>query len=702
MGSVDVPLAFDVKIVFDSNAVAVAADDDEVFEIETLTVADSDEKGKSNVDLGLLVVDDDDIEDFPSPEDNNNAEGAFRSSVIYSFDFSFPPHHMSSGPNTSGDAVVLKFDMHVYTSVLTSDEVKNLVAKYAIPSDLHPYVRPSGLTMNRLPVDKIVLLGLNRLTMFEIYCHSLEINPTVNLFRAFYKLNKQGHWFSFERRSGKGSQVATSMSEFLRFPMAGGVRVGKGKALADNERVVEVENDRVLTAKRKAQAAKDKAAGKRPGAEGTSRPTKKKKGTSLTFTFDDSEEDDSVRTDSGTHHSTSPLNTIILDDAQRVTREGCEEGGVDHSPIIVEDDTKAVSPPATHHSEVDMHALSIGGEQVGQHASGSSSKFVILLTFPFPFLTFWITSIFVSGHTVSFSFGGSAPLTFPWRNPSSDVACSFLAKDKAVGKRPGVEGTSRPTKKKKRTSLTFAFDDSEEDDSVRTDSGTHHSTSPLNTIILDDAQRVTSEGCEEGEVDHSPIIVEDDTKAVSPPATYHSEVDMHVLSTGGEQVIQALAQIDLLQRYEALSDEYGELRSVLVDDLKNLQQEHLGCVGKEADLIEKLSLVEKDKDDLLNKNREQEERIKRHWHLDSSGASCVPGKARHLAIGTWTHLERLAFREVYVAWPLALGLIRNVLRSGKCTLLGHWHLDSSGMSCISGSVCRLAIGTWTHLGVENT
>ncbi|GKD26562.1 hypothetical protein Tco_1232776, partial [Tanacetum coccineum] len=56
-----------------------------------------------------------------------------------------------------------------------------------------------------------------------------------------------------------------------------------------------------------------------------------------------------------------------------------------------------------------------------------------------------------------------------------------------------------------------------------------------------------------------------------------------------------------------------------------------------------------------------------HWHLDSSGASCVPGSIiRHLAIGTWTYPERLAFQEIlFVTWPLAIGLIRSVLRSGK-------------------------------------
>ncbi|GJU88698.1 hypothetical protein Tco_1301121 [Tanacetum coccineum] len=85
-----------------------------------------------------------------------------------------------------------------------------------------------------------------------------------------------------------------------------------------------------------------------------------------------------------------------------------------------------------------------------------------------------------------------------------------------------------------------------------------------------------------------------------------------------------------------------------------------------------------------------------HWLLDSFGASGIPGNVRHLAIGPWTHPERLAFREMFVTWPLALGLIRNVLRSGKCSSLGHWLLDSSETSCIPGNVRHLAIGSWTH------
>nr|GEY85451.1 hypothetical protein [Tanacetum cinerariifolium] len=146
-------------------------------------------------------------------------------------------------------------------------------------------------------------------------------------------------------------------------------------------------------------------------------------------------------------------------------------------------------------------------------------------------------------------------------------------------------------------------------------------------------------------------------------------------------------------------------------------QVHLGCVGKEANLTEKLAAMEKERDDLMDKNREREEWIKqleadiafkisslteaeraastlkgdlerltvdlshaeiiRHnyvwrllptvfqWLLSSdeykkSLASCVSGNIRHLAIGAWTHPKHLAFRVIYVTWPLALGLIRGV------------------------------------------
>nr|GEW41275.1 hypothetical protein [Tanacetum cinerariifolium] len=58
--------------------------------------------------------------------------------------------------------------------------------------------------------------------------------------------------------------AAISMSQFLKFLMARGI-----PKKSDHQRVIEYENERVLAAKRKAQAAKDKAVGKRAATRGS-------------------------------------------------------------------------------------------------------------------------------------------------------------------------------------------------------------------------------------------------------------------------------------------------------------------------------------------------------------------------------------------------------------------------------------------------
>ncbi|GJZ64818.1 hypothetical protein Tco_0621514, partial [Tanacetum coccineum] len=97
-----------------------------------------------------------------------------------------------------------KFDMHLHKSSLTETHVKWLTKCYEILGDLRPRVVSEGMTMDALPNDAIRLylvpLGVNRTTSFEMYWRSLDITPTVPLFRVFYKLCKQGYWFSFQNR----------------------------------------------------------------------------------------------------------------------------------------------------------------------------------------------------------------------------------------------------------------------------------------------------------------------------------------------------------------------------------------------------------------------------------------------------------------------------------------------------------------------
>ncbi|GKB68455.1 hypothetical protein Tco_0929867 [Tanacetum coccineum] len=88
-----------------------------------------------------------------------------------------------------------------YGQSLTSVDVKFITKGYGVLLDLHLRVSSKGKTSDQLSENAI---GLNCSTMFELYCRSLGITPTVNLFRVSYKLSKQVHWFSFEKRVGKG------------------------------------------------------------------------------------------------------------------------------------------------------------------------------------------------------------------------------------------------------------------------------------------------------------------------------------------------------------------------------------------------------------------------------------------------------------------------------------------------------------------
>ncbi|GJS87645.1 hypothetical protein Tco_0770281 [Tanacetum coccineum] len=98
-------------------------------------------------------------------------------------------------------SVTPKFDMCLFRSTLTEKHVEKFSQIYAIPLELHPHAPPAGFTMDQLSDEHI---GVNHSVIFEMYCHALNITPIVPLFRVFYKLCKQGNWFSFQSRVGKG------------------------------------------------------------------------------------------------------------------------------------------------------------------------------------------------------------------------------------------------------------------------------------------------------------------------------------------------------------------------------------------------------------------------------------------------------------------------------------------------------------------
>ncbi|PWA57228.1 NB-ARC domains-containing protein [Artemisia annua] len=126
------------------------------------------------------------------------------------------------GDSSPRDDHSVKFDIHLRISKTSQVDVRALVEDFGIPEDLNPRPPLRGLTMDLLPEDAIGLyviryfkvhisqlvpLGMHRVTLFEVYSRSLHISPTTSLFRVFYKLSKQGSWFSFEKRAERNRKV---------------------------------------------------------------------------------------------------------------------------------------------------------------------------------------------------------------------------------------------------------------------------------------------------------------------------------------------------------------------------------------------------------------------------------------------------------------------------------------------------------------
>ncbi|GJU18988.1 hypothetical protein Tco_1251214 [Tanacetum coccineum] len=123
--------------------------------------------------------------------------------------------------------------MDPYHSRLTQDDLNDLIVKYKIPRDPHPRLLSEVFLMSELPDDAIGIyhrmfdfsgvripissfllalikhykvyfsqlgpLGLNKVITFEVLCRSLQIEPTVSLFRVFQTLCKQDDWFSLAK-----------------------------------------------------------------------------------------------------------------------------------------------------------------------------------------------------------------------------------------------------------------------------------------------------------------------------------------------------------------------------------------------------------------------------------------------------------------------------------------------------------------------
>nr|GEU74074.1 hypothetical protein [Tanacetum cinerariifolium] len=122
-------------------------------------------------------------------------------------------------------AVVLpKFNTHIYTFEMTLEKLKTTINEYCIPMDLHPRLPPPGMTMDRLP-SRYIGLYVEQLEHggLRVSFSSFSLmHQTDRLFvLGFYKLCKQGHWFSFENKTeGRAKkcfkEVTTSLKGWKR------------------------------------------------------------------------------------------------------------------------------------------------------------------------------------------------------------------------------------------------------------------------------------------------------------------------------------------------------------------------------------------------------------------------------------------------------------------------------------------------------
>ncbi|GJU08828.1 hypothetical protein Tco_1125258 [Tanacetum coccineum] len=130
---------------------------------------------------------------------------------------------------------------------LLDAELKTLIATYDIPLNLRPRLPDSNFRMINLPagdtaigvysrifdssgvripfssfllavlkyfkvhISQLVPLGLAKVITFEVLCRSLDIEPTVTLFRVFQTLSKQGDWFSFAKRGGSAPKSTSRL-----------------------------------------------------------------------------------------------------------------------------------------------------------------------------------------------------------------------------------------------------------------------------------------------------------------------------------------------------------------------------------------------------------------------------------------------------------------------------------------------------------
>nr|GEV99849.1 hypothetical protein [Tanacetum cinerariifolium] len=339
----------------------------------------------------------------------------------------------------------------------------------------------------------------------------------------------------------------------------------------------------------------------------------------LSFALLDSEEDGSNRSGFSTHHSASPLNTIIPNEVELTTRgdslilESANQVAEDtcHNIDNVEDTIEVISL-LSEHSPCSQHS----------NPFDEDTHIFVLLSF-------------VSCHGVSFSSGGSHRQAFLRRNPGGDEIGSFLRGD--VG-------------------LPVPF--------VSAWNLTTHS-------ILNEVESFRDMMINLA----TPAVLRSTKPRLLSSDEYKksmSDVFNLAISAGWLEGVKATYFEEEVEAFLATAVDYDpECKTTFMSAFVSLFNKSYPYAKK---LVESFWLP-------LGGSPKY---MAGRGALNSSGASCVSGNVCHLDIGTWSHPERLVFRVMCVTWPLVLGLIRSVFA---------YRLIAS---CVPGNVCHLSIGAWTH------
>nr|GEW90607.1 hypothetical protein [Tanacetum cinerariifolium] len=126
-------------------------------------------------------------------------------------------------PESSQPVVILKFDIYIYTSTLTLEELNEAINKFSVSLELRPRLPPPELTMNKLSYDVIA----ERVNL-------LRKPPTPLLYMCGLTMDCRHPKLSHVIKDAEGKVI--TVDDFLSLPEWNGTLVSKGDPIPNNER----------------------------------------------------------------------------------------------------------------------------------------------------------------------------------------------------------------------------------------------------------------------------------------------------------------------------------------------------------------------------------------------------------------------------------------------------------------------------------